>query len=197
MLTDFINTGIYDRRRAFHKTASPSMDILVSSNLERYLFLESGRDAELPAQLMRDLSEKGAYGAPAGVRNALAKGFWAGCAADAEAFDAIRDVWNAHGYLLDTHTAVAWAVYRRFRRDADNGRATVVLSTASPYKFADSVLAALGRPGADGFAAMDALFSATGVPVPENLSAVRKLPVRHTDVVDKGGMLGYVKGALA
>ena len=196
VLTAFIRTGLYDRRRAFHKTASPSMDILVSSNLERYLYLESGRDAALVARLMADLSEKGVYTAPDAVRAALAERFWAGCANDAAAFAAIKRVWEEQGYLLDTHTAVAWAVYGQFRAEADNGRPTVVLATASPYKFAASVLTALGRRAAGGFAALDELHALTGVPVPQNLAAIRDLPVLHADVVDKGGMLAYVKEAI-
>ncbi|NLF28451.1 MAG: threonine synthase [Clostridiales bacterium] len=197
VLTDFIKTGVYDRRRAFYKTASPSMDILVSSNLERYLYLESGRDARLTAKLMRDLSEEGVYEAPESVRAALQEGFRAGSAADREAFGAIRAVWERHGYLLDTHTAVAWAVCERFAREADNACPTVVLATASPYKFASSVLEALGAPAEGGFAAVDALFDLTGVPVPKSLSEVRGLPVKHTDAVDKENILDYVKGAIA
>ena len=92
VLTAFIRTGLYDRRRAFHKTASPSMDILVSSNLERYLYLESGRDAALVARLMRELTEKGAYTAPEGVRKALSERFWAGCADDTDTFRTIARV---------------------------------------------------------------------------------------------------------
>lgn len=102
VLTAFIRTGLYDRRRAFHKTASPSMDILVSSNLERYLYLESGRDAALVARLMRELTEKGAYTAPEGVRKALSERFWAGCADDTDTFRTIARVWHELGYLLDT-----------------------------------------------------------------------------------------------
>ena len=197
VLTDFIKTGVYDRRRAFYKTASPSMDILVSSNLERYLYLASGCDGALTAKLMRDLSEKGVYVAPDAVRDALKEGFWAGSAGEREAFGAIRSTWERHGYLLDTHTAVAWAVYERFLREADNMCPTVVLATASPYKFASSVLEALGLPAADGFAAMDALLERTGVPIPKNLAEVRGLPVIHRDVCDKERILDYAKGAIA
>ncbi len=196
VLTDFIRTGVYDRRRAFHKTASPSMDILVSSNLERYLYLESGRDAALVASLMAELSEKGVYTAPGNVRAALDARFWAGCANDAAAFAAIKRVWEEQGYLLDTHTAVAWAVYEQFRAGADNGKKTVVLATASPYKFAASVLTALGENPAGGFAALDELHARTGVPVPKNLAAIRDLPVLHTDAVEKGDILAYVKEAI-
>ncbi len=196
VLTDFIRTGVYDRRRAFHKTASPSMDILVSSNLERYLYLESGRDAALVARLMRELSESGVYEAPEGVRAALREHFLAGRADDAQAFSAIREVWERFGYLLDTHTAVAWSVYERARRAGECSNKAVILATASPYKFAASVLEALGAPAERGFAALDALNARTGVPVPKNLAAIRDLPVLHADVVDKADMLAYVKEAL-
>ncbi len=172
------------------------MDILVSSNLERYLYLESGRDAALVASLMAELSEKGVYTAPGNVRAALDARFWAGCANDAAAFAAIKRVWEEQGYLLDTHTAVAWAVYEQFRAGADNGKKTVVLATASPYKFAASVLTALGENPAGGFAALDELHARTGVPVPKNLAAIRDLPVLHTDAVEKGDILAYVKEAI-
>ena len=196
VLTAFIRTGLYDRRRAFHKTASPSMDILVSSNLERYLYLESGRDAALVARLMRELTQKGAYTAPDSVRKALSERFWAGCADDTDTFRTIARVWHELGYLLDTHTAVAWSVYERFRQQDDDGKKTVVLATASPYKFAASVLTALGKAPAPGFAALDELNALTGVPVPKNLAAIRDLPVLHTDAVEKRDMLSYVKEAI-
>ena len=172
------------------------MDILVSSNLERYLYLESGRDAALVARLMRELTEKGAYTAPEGVRKALSERFWAGCADDTDTFRTIARVWRELGYLLDTHTAVAWSVYERFRQQDDNGKKTIVLATASPYKFAASVLTALGKAPAPGFAALDELNALTGVPVPKNLAAIRDLPVLHTDAVEKRNMLSYVKEAI-
>ena len=197
VLTDFIRTGVYDRRREFHKTASPSMDILVSSNLERYLFLAGDGDTEIVARLMAELREQGVYTAPESLMARMREVFWAGCADDPQAFAAIRKVYEETGYLMDTHTAVGWHVLEQFRAEADNGCASVVLSTASPYKFPAAVLTALGQPGAEtGFAAMDALACATGVPVPAPLANLRGLPVRHRDAVARDDMLDYVKEAL-
>ncbi len=197
VLTDFINTGVYDRRREFFKTASPSMDILVSSNLERYLFLASGCDFELVARLMADLREKGFYTAPDALMAEMRAHFSAGYADDAKALDAIGRVWREHEYLMDTHTAVGWAVMEDFRAREDNGWVNVVLSTASPYKFSRDVLSAISDAEPDsGFGAMDLLHELTGVPVPKPLAELRSLAPRFTDCVEKDGMLAYVKNKL-
>ena len=198
VLTDFINTGVYDRRREFYKTASPSMDILVSSNLERYLFLASGGDFELVARLMADLREKGVYTAPQSLMDAMRERFSAGYADDARALDAIGRVWRAYGYLMDTHTAVGWAVMEEFKAREDNGWVNIVLSTASPYKFSRDVLSAISDAQPEsGFGAMDMLHETTGVPVPARLAELRSLETRFADCVEKDAMLGYVKGMIS
>ena len=197
VLTDFINTGVYDRRREFYKTTSPSMDILVSSNLERYLFMASGGNFELVAGLMNDLKEKGVYTAPESLMAVMREHFSAGCADDRTALEAIGRVWNEYGYLMDTHTAVGWAVMRAFKQNEDNGYVNIVLSTASPYKFCRDVLSAISDEQPEtGFAAMDRLNAVTGVPVPERLAKLRDMPVRFEDCVDKDKMLEYVKDAV-
>ncbi len=197
VLTDFIRTGVYDRRREFYKTASPSMDILVSSNLERYLFLASGGDFELVAGLMADLRDKGVYTAPESLMQEMRDHFSAGCADDAAALDAIGRVWREHGYLMDTHTAVGWAVLEQFKANEDNGWVNVVLSTASPYKFSRDVLSAITDDVPEsGFGAMDKLNAITGVPVPAALAALREKEPRFTDCVEKDEMLEYVKERL-
>lgn len=197
VLTDFINTGVYDRRREFYRTASPSMDILVSSNLERYLFLASGGDFDLVAKLMAQLRDEGVYTAPESLMQTMRERFSAGCADDARALDAIGRVWREHGYLMDTHTAVGWAVLEDFKAREDNGWVNVVLSTASPYKFSRDVLSAISDAEPEsGFGAMDLLNAETGVPVPEPLAALRDKEPRFTDVVGKDEMLDYVKNAL-
>ena len=197
VLTDFINTGVYDRRREFYKTASPSMDILVSSNLERYLFMASGGNFELVARLMAELREKGIYTAPDSLMATMRDHFDAGCADDAAALKAIGEVWKEYGYLMDTHTAVGWAVLQDFKANRDNGYVNIVLSTASPYKFCRDVLSAISDEQPEtGFAAMDRLHAVTGVPVPAPLAALRTLPIRFTDCVDKDAMLDYVKSAI-
>ena len=184
VLTDFINTGLYDRRREFYKTASPSMDILVSSNLERCLYLMSGGDCELVKSLMAQLSENGFYQAPEALMDAFRASFAAGCASDDEAMAEIKKVWTEENYLMDTHTAVGSFVAREHMSE----NPMVVLSTASPYKFAADVLRAIDGGDADGFDALDKLNAMTGVPVPENLAFLRELTDIHTSVVDIAAM---------
>ena len=192
VLTDFITTGTYDRRRPFHKTISPSMDILVSSNLERLLFYLSGEDTELVASLMASLAETGRYEVPTSLLDRLHETFACGRASDDETRETIRATWEAERYLIDPHTAVAKHVLDG--RPAD-GVARVCLSTASPYKFSADVLAALGHPtdGLDGFACMDRLSELTGTSAPAALSALRSAPVRFSDVVGVGEMNHYVE----
>jgi len=198
VLTDFIRTGKYDRRREFFKTNSPSMDILVSSNLERYLFIASNGDDEMVASLMADLKEKGVYQASEKLVDVMQEHFSAGCADDEDALEAIGNVWLEHRYLMDTHTAIAWAVMEQFKQNEDNGHVNVVLSTASPYKFSRDVLSAISDAQPDtGFGAMDALHEATEVPVPEKLAGLRSMKPRFDDCIDKDAMLDYVKEAVS
>ena len=193
VLTDFIETGVYDKRRPFHKTTSPSMDILVSSNLERLLYLLSGCDNAYVDFLMHQLKEEGVYHVSDELLGKLKAEFACGCCGDEEAAAAIAKVWREEGYLMDPHTAVAWSVAEAFDAQRQDDAPIVVLSTASPYKFPAAVLSALGEtPDADEFAALDQLNALTGVAIPKNLAALREMPVRHTDVIDKEEMLSYV-----
>ncbi len=193
VLTEFISTGRYDRRRPFYKTTSPSMDILVSSNLERLLFLLS-RDSAYVAGLMQQLSADGAYQLSGELLDKLQQDFSCGCCDDQGAADVIGRLWREQHYLCDPHTAVAWSVAEQL--DAElrgTGAPTVVLSTASPYKFPAAVLSALGRPGSDSeFRMMDELAQLSGVPIPGNLSGLEGRPVLHKDIIDKDAMLDYV-----
>ena len=192
VLTDFLSTGVYDKRRTFYKTTSPSMDILVSSNLERLLSLLTGDDSYV-ASLMKDLSEQGHYKVTEELLRKLQSEFSCGCCDDDAAGRTIGKVWAREKYLLDPHTAVAWTVADQFSRTHHDGAPVVVLSTASPYKFPAAVLSALGqRVSDDEFAVMDDLHACTGVPVPKNLAALREKPVRHRDVIDREDMLSYV-----
>ena len=194
VLTDFIRTGTYDRRRPLHKTDSPSMDILVSSNLERLLYLLSG-DCSLVASLMRQLSEQGFYTVPAGLKAAIDESFWADFADDSETAETIRDTWTRHSYLMDTHTAIGWKAAEDYVGQSADTRPMVVLSTASPYKFPAAVLSAIGGDlSGDEFAQMERLAALTGVPVPKNLSGLRGKTERHTGVIDKEEMLDFVLG---
>lgn len=197
VLTEFLRTGRYDRRRPFYKTVSPSMDILVSSNLERLLFLLSG-DAALVAQLMKSLNETGAYEVPESMLEKIRSLFWAGCCDDEAAKRTIGSVWREHHYLCDTHTAVAWDVAQQYKAENPDHNAVVVLSTASPYKFPAAVLEGIGETAqGDEFAVMEQLHAVTGVPVPKKLATLKERAVRHRDVIGCEEMLDYVLGKAA
>ena len=190
VLTDFLTTGVYDRRRPLLKTTSPSMDILVSSNLERLLYLLSG-DTALVAGLMKDLSEQGFYRVPDALLAAIQAEFAAGYCNDAQVEAVIGRVYREQGYLMDPHTACGWAAAETHRGDAP----TVVLSTASPYKFSTAVLTAIGADvSGNEYDRMDRLQALTGIPIPKNLSALREKPELHTGVISKDKMLEFVLG---
>ena len=192
VLTDFIQTGTYDRRRPLHKTLSPSMDILVSSNLERLLFFLSD-DTALVAKLMQQLNTEGSYTVPAELKNAITEEFWAGCCDDKGAQTTIAKVYKEQNYLCDTHTATAWAVAEDYVNQTGDNRPMVVLSTASAYKFPGSVLSALESvTGNDEFAQMDRLAALTGWPIPVNLSGLQEKKELHTGVIEKDTMLQFV-----
>ena len=196
VLTEFLSTGVYDKRRPFHKTTSPSMDILVSSNLERMLYLLSDGDDAYVAGLMRQLRDEGRYQVTDKMLSRLHEIFSCACCDDAQAAEVMGRVWREHGYVCDPHTAVAWHAADAFMEQAD-GAPVVVLSTASPYKFPAAVLSALGEePGDDEFAMMDKLSVLTGTPIPKNLATLREKQVRHKDVIDKDAMLDYVLGKI-
>ncbi len=183
VLTDFIRTGVYDRRRDFHMTVSPSMDILVSSNLERLLYELSG-DAALVSSLMSRLSDEGFYSVPDTIREEIGRLFRAGFCSDAETLGTVRDVWREHGYLIDTHTAVAEHVRREYLAGDGKGRTTLVVSTASPYKFCGAVLNALGvdAPDGEGVQLIEKLHEVTGVNPPLQLTALGRIPERFREV---------------
>ena len=192
VLTEFLSTGVYDKRRTFYKTTSPSMDILVSSNLERLLSLLTGDDAYV-AGLMKQLNERGHYKVSDELLKKLKAEFSCGCCDDAAAAETIGRLWAEENYLCDPHTAVAWNVAEQFGKTCSDGAPVVVLSTASPYKFPAAVLSALGqKAGEDEFTVMEELHARTGVPVPKNLAALREKPVRHKDVIGREDMLAYV-----
>ncbi len=192
VLTDFIRTGTYDRRRPLHKTISPSMDILVSSNLERLLYFLSG-DTALVASLMEQLRTEGRYTVPEALANTIREEFWAGCCDDAAASKTIAKVFHSYGYLCDTHTATGWAVAEDYVNQAGDHAPMVVLSTASAYKFPAAVLAALEEnKETDEFATMVRLHTVSGAPIPQNLAGLQGKAERHTGVISKDAMLSYV-----
>jgi len=193
VLTDFIRTGVYDKRRQLLKTQSPSMDILVSSNLERMLYMLSG-DCSLVAQLMQQLNKDGIYTLPEDLKEKIQEQFWAGCCDDENCRKVINKVWNTHHYLCDPHTAVGWAVAEEYQQTTNDKTPMVVLSTASPYKFPSAVLQALGDENdcADEFRQMELLAGKTGVKIPHMLANLENKTEIHTSVIPKEEMPQFV-----
>ncbi len=194
ILTDFFTTGQYDRNRAFHTTLSPSMDILISSNLERLLWLATGGNSEMVAGWMRQLSTTGAYEIPGALLAQLRETFSAGACNDTQTKNTIHQYYTRSGYLADTHTAVALRALEDYRNATGDTTPAVVVATASPYKFAASVLSAItGAPEAgDEFAAVAALEALTGVPCPAPLKRLHEKEVRFTDTCSPWKMKEYV-----
>lgn len=192
VLTDFFHSGVYDTRREFHKTTSPSMDILISSNLERLLFEVANREGQVIADWMRQLKENKTYNVGDQKLQWLQGLFAAGYADDAQCAEEIRTVFEQNSYLMDTHTAVASRVLREYRAATGDDTVTVIVSTASPYKFAADVLTAVkgeeAAAGLDAFACSDKLEEISGMPVPQQVKALRTLPVRHKAQCEKDAM---------
>ncbi len=196
VLTDFIRTGVYDRNRKFHTTISPSMDILISSNLERMLFMLSQDDGYI-ASLQKQLSESGKYTVSDEIKKSLSEIFYAGCCDDAETIDTIKNTFNEFGYLCDTHTAVAVKVYRNYVEETGDTAPVIIASTASPYKFAKSVLSAVSDKKAESeFEYVRLLCEVTGVSIPEPIAALENATVRFNNVCDKEDMCESVYNAL-
>lgn len=195
VLFDFLTTGTYDRKRPFFTTTSPSMDILVSSNLERMLYYLSDGDCELVARLMESLGDDGSYTLPADLLAKIQEVFDCGWASEDEVAAAIAECWDLNGYVIDPHTACGYHVLGQVA-PTPNAKARILLSTASPYKFPRAVANALGLDcPEDDFDCMDVLAEATGTAAPEQLSELRGKPVLHTDVVDIDEMEAYVERA--
>lgn len=194
VLTDFLKTGIYDRNRKFFTTTSPSMDILISSNLERLLFHLADENDETIAKWMAELSNEGKYEVTADVKEKVLSLFDAGCCDDEETKDTIGKTYK-NGYLLDTHTAVAVKVYRDYKERTGDKTPTVVASTANPYKFSAAVLSAVcdkNLDGVDEFSQVDLLKEITGEPCPEQLSTLKGKSPRFTSCCEKENMIDTV-----
>ena len=193
VLTDFIKTGVYDRNRPFYNTMSPSMDILISSNLERMLFEFTERDDVAVKEYMSALAAEGRYEVSEKVKKQLDKTFAAGCCGDAETQAMIAKMWKEKGCLIDTHTAVAFHVLEEYRRETGDDTPAVVVSTASPFKFCDNVLGALGVTElADGTDILDQLSQVTGQPVPAPLAGLKGKEIRFQTVTEKEHMADQV-----
>ncbi len=180
VLYDFFETGVYDKNREFILTSSPSMDILVSSNLERLLYLSCGRDAEHTREMMDQLSAGGRYESTPEMREFM-KDFAAGYADMSENAAEIKKMFEENGYLIDTHTGVAAAVCEKYRALTGDGKKMIVASTASPYKFSRSVMEAiLGKqPEAGEFELIDKMHEMSGVPIPQAIEEIRDAKIRH------------------
>lgn len=197
VLTDFIRTGVYDRKRKFYTTMSPSMDILVSSNLERLLFELTDRDDKLVKSYMDSLALDGWYEIRGELKTKLAETFYAGYCDDAKTQETIARLWKDEGYLIDTHTAVAFDVLEQYRKDTGDETLTVVASTASPFKFCDNVLGALGvTEQAEGVAILEQLSQLTKEKAPKPLTELKDKTIRFTESVDTKQMLNVVLDSL-
>lgn len=193
VLFDFFNTGKYDRNREFKLTSSPSMDILISSNLERLIYHIAGDDANKNKELMDSLSKNGVYEITDSMKTKL-EDFVGGYASEKDTAKEIHDLYEDTGYVIDTHTAVASSVYKKYVLDNEDNKATVIASTASPYKFTRSVMCAIDEKydSMGDFELVDELTRISKVPVPNAIEEIRTAPVLHDRVCDKTEMLATV-----
>ena len=196
VLTDFIRTGTYNRNRPFHETISPSMDILISSNLERLLYFASNGDCELVTSLMKQLSEEGQYTIPAEMTEVITSEFSAYWCDQDMCRQEIRELFEQEHILIDPHTAVAVSALHQYRAEGHKEYA-VALSTASPYKFAQDVLSAItANASQDPFEAMKQLEELSGVPIPAGLADLESLPVRFNTTIDKEDGISWIAGKM-
>ncbi|MCL2055074.1 MAG: threonine synthase [Oscillospiraceae bacterium] len=196
VLTDFIKTGVYDKNREFFTTLSPSMDILISSNLERLLYIMCGRDDTLVKEWFDKLAKDGRYEVTDTLKAKLAESFYGGFCDDEQTKETIKEIYDKYSYTLDTHTAAAVRVYEDYKAETGDCLKTVIASTASPYKFGNSVIEAITSeplPAAtDEFAVIDKLFKLSGMSVPQSLSELKNKKVRFDTVIGKDELQAYV-----
>lgn len=197
VLYDFFRTGTYDRKREFILTSSPSMDILISSNLERLIYRLTGEDSAACKERMDALATGGAYTISEEMKSQL-EDFYGNYCSEGETREAISATYYGSGYVIDPHTAVAAGVYQKYLRETEDSTPTVIASTASPYKFTRSVMDALSDryEGLDDFALADALEKLSGVKLPKAVEEIRTAPVLHQRVVDVADMPATVKEIL-
>ena len=198
VLTDFIKTGVYDKERAFKTTISPSMDILISSNLERLLFIATDGDDKQVSAWMEELKENGKYTASKKVMDTITEVFVAGCCSDDETVAEIKKTEQEFGYVMDTHTAVAKKVYDDYKKETNDETKTVIVSTASPFKFADSVLSAIKDEitSKNEFEMLDELSKSSNLAVPKPLATLINKPVIFTTTCEKEEMYDVVSQML-
>jgi len=197
VLTDFIKTGTYDKNRNFYTTISPSMDILISSNLERMLFALCDNDDNTVASLQKDLSAKGKYTVNDNLKAKLNDVFYGGFCDDNETLETIKNTFGEYGYLCDTHTAVAVAVYNNYKKETGDNIPVLIASTASPYKFAKDVLSAVATvESEDIFEITNALSKITATEIPTPISELKTKTVRFKDIYEKQDIEKAVKDCL-
>ena len=198
VLTDFIQTGTYNRNREFYATCSPSMDILISSNLERLLYLLTGENDAQIREWFQALAETGTYTVSDSIQAVLKQEFYGGFCDDAATKETIRKIYNTYGYTCDTHTAVAVKVYEDYKKETGDSTKTLIASTASPYKFSGSVLEAIEPEAisADEYAMVDQLHAASKLPIPAALADLKTKERRFTESIEKTDMQTYVLGQL-
>ncbi|MFA5658046.1 MAG: threonine synthase, partial [Oscillospiraceae bacterium] len=194
VLTDFLQTGIYDRNRSFFTTISPSMDILISSNLERLLYHLCGENDALINEWFSKLSAEGKYEVTDEVKALLKENFYAGFCDDNQTKATIKSIFDKYSYTCDTHTAVAVKVYYDYKEKTGDETKTIIASTASPYKFSSSVLDALGEfeKDADEFDMVERLYELSGYEIPDELAALKNKKIRFSDSIEKNDMKAYV-----
>ncbi len=194
VLTDFFKRSVYDANRPFHKTMSPSMDILISSNLERLLFEITDRDDAQVRAWMDALKRDGKYEIPADTCARLSSLFWADCCSEEETAQTIRATFERYGYLIDPHTAVAQCVCEKYRVQTGDDTLCVVVSTANPYKFTQDVLYCVsGEREEDAFAAAQKLSALTNTPIPPQIAALCEKPILHNECAEKTGLNASVR----
>ncbi|MDD4768150.1 MAG: threonine synthase [Desulfotomaculaceae bacterium] len=200
VLTDFIRTGIYNRSRPFVKTISPSMDILISSNLERLLYHLTGRDHSRVSRWMSELNKTGSYQVDEQSKNKIGEILWSGYADDQETLETIKSVHQRYGYIVDTHTAVGLKVYEKYTGATGDSAKTIVASTASPFKFNESVVKAIlgdqAVRGKNELELLQVLETASGADIPPGLKDLDRKPVRHQTITDKDSMAEVVRDML-
>ncbi len=194
VLTDFINTGVYDRNRHFYPTVSPSMDILISSNLERLLYIMTGKNDILISEWFGKLSAEGKYEVSDDVKAKLSEEFCAGFCDDEKTKATIHEIYEKYSYTCDTHTAVAVKVYEDYKKSTGDATKTIIASTASPYKFSAAVLEAIEGKTSDisEYEKVDRIAELSDIPVPSALADLKNKPERFNDVIDKNDQKAYV-----
>jgi len=194
VVADFIKTGLYDRRREFYKTISPSMDILVASNLERLLYLIT-KDPDRVRRYMLDLKNNGYFKVEKHVLKEIQENFWGDFSTDEQTTSTIKSISKKYSYLVDTHSAVGVDVYQKSKAHTSDMTKTVVLQTANPYKFAKDVLNALFDDeynGIDPFEAIEVLYKKTSVQIPKGIKDLLSKPILHPDVIEKDKMFDFI-----